>query len=73
MDWTLAVTAGSAGTMTIAIAEDAVSPGNTASSQDFTVTAAAITFASTIAAQSWTVGTAVSLTLPEPLRAERGR
>ena len=47
MDWTLAVTAGSAGTMTVAIAEDAVSPGNTASSQDFTVTAratATITF-----------------------------
>ena len=37
--WTLAVTAGSAGTMTIAIAEDAVSPGNTAVSQDFPVTA----------------------------------
>ena len=29
MDWTLSVTAGAAGTMTIAIAEDAVSPGNT--------------------------------------------
>ena len=39
MSWTLAVTAGAAGTMTIAIAEDAVSPGNTAVSQDFTVTA----------------------------------
>ena len=37
--WTLAVTAGSAGTMTVAIAENAVSPGNTAVSQDFTVTA----------------------------------
>ena len=33
------MTAGSAGTMTIAIAEDAVSPGNVAVSQDFTVTA----------------------------------
>ena len=45
--WTLAVTAGSAGTMTIAIAEDAVSPGNTAVSQNFTVNAratATITF-----------------------------
>lgn len=37
--WTLSVTAGAAGTMTVAIAEDAVSPGNTAVSQDFTVNA----------------------------------
>ena len=47
MSWTLSVTAGSAGTMTIAIAEDAVSPGNVAASQDFTVNAratATITF-----------------------------
>ena len=39
MSWTLSVTAGTAGTMTVAIAEDAVSPGNTAVSQTFTVTA----------------------------------
>ena len=45
--WTLAVTAGAAGTMTIAISEDVVSPGNTAVSQNFTVNArstATITF-----------------------------
>ena len=39
MSWTLAVTAGSAGTMTVAIAEDAVDPGNVVASEDFTVTA----------------------------------
>ena len=46
-DYTLRVTAGSAGTMTVAIAEDAVDPGNAAASQDFTVNArvtATITF-----------------------------
>ena len=45
--WTLNVTAGSAGTMTISIAEDAVDPGNVAFSQNFTVSArvvATITF-----------------------------
>ena len=39
MEWTLAVTAGSAGTLTVAIAADAVSPGNAAASEDFTVNA----------------------------------
>ena len=36
-DYSLAVTAGSAGTMTVAIGEDAVSPGNAAVSKDFNV------------------------------------
>ena len=35
--WSLAVTAGSAGTLNIAIAEDAVSPGNAAVDEDFTI------------------------------------
>ena len=39
MSWTLAVTAGAAGTMTVAISEDAVDPGNVVASEDFTVTA----------------------------------
>ena len=39
-DYTLRVTAGSVGTMTISIAEDVVDPGNAAASQDFTVNAA---------------------------------
>ena len=39
MSWTLSVTAGSAGTLTVSIAEDAVSPGNAAASEDFTVNA----------------------------------
>ena len=37
--YTLRVTAGSAGTMTISIAEDAVDPGNVVASEDFTINA----------------------------------
>ena len=45
--YTLRVTAGSAGTLTVSIAEDAVTPGNVLASEDFTVNAratATITF-----------------------------
>ena len=45
--WTLAVTAGSAGTMTVSIAEDSVTPGNVLASENFTINAraaSAITF-----------------------------
>ena len=37
--YTLRVTAGSAGTLTVSIAEDAVTPGNAVASEDFTVNA----------------------------------
>ena len=39
--YTLRVTAGSAGTLTVSIAEDAVTPGNVLASEDFTVNARA--------------------------------
>ena len=63
-DYTLRVTAGSAGTMTISIAEDAVDPGNTAASQDFTVNARVvptITFDDTTGESGGSTGVNIAL------------
>ena len=56
------------GTMTLTFAEDGTYEGNTEASADLTYTGVtgALSFGSeTIANQTWTVGTAVNLTLPE--------
>ena len=66
--WTLNVTAGSAGTMTISIAEDAVDPGNVAFSQNFTVSArvvATITFDDAQGESGGTTG--VNIAFSEPV------
>ena len=61
---TLRVTAGSAGMMTVEIAEDAVDPGNAAASQDFTVNArvvATITFDDTTGEAGGSTGVNIAL------------
>ena len=68
--YSMPITAPSSGTGTIAVsvAADVVTPGNNADSASFTYTEPAVPLgfgSETIAAQAWTVGTAVSVTLPE--------
>ena len=66
-DYTLRVTAGSAGTMTVAIAEDAVDPGNVAASEDFTVNArvtATITFDDSEGESGGSTGVNIALVNP---------
>ena len=66
--WTLNVTAGSAGTMTIAIGEDAVDPGNVAFSQNFTVSARVVATITFDDAQGESGGsTGVNIAFSEPV------
>ena len=66
--WTLNVTAGSAGTMTIAIGEDAVDPGNVAFSQNFTVSARVVPTITFDDAQGESGGsTGVNIAFSEPV------
>ena len=66
--WTLNVTAGSAGTMTIAIGEDAVDPGNVAFSQNFTISARVVATITFDDAQGESGGsTGVNIAFSEPV------
>ena len=65
-NYVLTVTAGSAGTMTIAIAENVVTPKNAAARQEFTINPLDLSFGSaTISDRVYVVGDRDSFTLPE--------
>ena len=61
-NYVLAVTAGNAGTLTISIAGDVVSPGNNAASQNFTIHASAVPITLSITATDITKGETVTVT-----------